>query len=694
MQVDSPNKIRNLAVVGHSDTGKTTLASSLLYASGVVNRLGKVEDGHATTDFDAEEVERGISIGLATCFTPWEGHKINLIDTPGYSIFFTETCAGMRAADAALLCVNAVSGIEVTTEKVWDYAAELELPVMIHLTKMDRERASLETLLPALRERFHRAVVPVQLPIGAEGEFRGVVDLIADKAVLFETDGNGVGKTEEIPAEVAEQAKEWRDQLTELIAETDDALLEKFFEEGSLSDDELTAGLRRAILKREIFPLTVSSSVHGIGASALLDASVALMPNPLERTPFPGTNVGGEELTVEADADGPAATLVFKTMNDPFTGKVSLLRVVRGELLADTPCWNANQEVEERVGHLIAYQGKQGKEVPKLVTGDIGGVAKLKHATSGDTLCAKDRPVKLGWIQVVEPAMAYAVEPKSKGDEEKIGEALHRLMEEDITLHVNRDEQTGEYLLSGTGQLHVEIAVSKLKRRSNVEVVLHPPKVPYRETVRAKAPGHGRHKKQSGGRGQFADCRIQIEPLKRGEEFEFVDEIFGGSIPQTYRPAVAKGIQEARQRGYLAGYPVVDFRIRLQDGQYHDVDSSEMAFKIAGSLAFKDAMSKAKATMLEPVMLVEISTSEEFMGDIMSDLSQRRGRPQGMESKNNVQVVKAMVPMAEMLNYASALRSMTQDRASFHIEFSHYDEVPKAIQEKLIAEAQREKEES
>ncbi len=692
MQVESPEKIRNLALVGHNDTGKTTLASALLYTGGVVNRLNRVEDGNTTTDFDSQEIERKISIGLAPCFVPWQGHKINLIDCPGYAIFFSETRAGVRATDAALLCVNAAAGIQVTTEKAWTLAADAGAPVMIHLTKMDRERAELEAVVEKLKSSFDRAVVPLQIPIGAEHDFEGVVDLLEGKAYSFKKDGNGKATVGEVPEAQKEAFETRRTELIEAVAETNDKLLEKFFEEGSLGQDELVSGLREAIRKRKIFPVTMSSAAHGIANSALLDSLVALMPSPVDREPFPASNVGGEALEVEPATDGATAALVFKTLSDPFTGKVSLLRVVRGELSSDTTYWNTAEETDERVGHLLAIQGKQGQEVPKLVTGDIGAVAKLKSSASGHTLCDKSAPVNLGWIQIRDAAISYAIEPKAKGDEEKIGEALARLMEEDPTLRGHRDAETGEYLLAGTGALHVEIAVAKLKQRFGVEVVLHAPKVPYRETIRKPADGHGRHKKQSGGRGQFADCSIKIEPLPKGEDFEFVDEIFGGSIPQQYRPAVHKGIEEARARGYLAGYPVVDFRVRLQDGKYHDVDSSEMAFKVAGSLAFKDAMAKAGAQLIEPVMSVEISTSDDFMGEIMSDLSQRRGKPQGMETKADAQVVKALVPMAEMLNYEPALRSMTQGRSNFHMEFSHYEEVPKSIQDKIIAEAAKAKE--
>jgi elongation factor G len=693
MQVDSPDKIRNVAVAGHNDTGKTTLVSALLYAAGVTTRLGRVEDGNAPTDFDHEEVERGISIGLGACFAPWQGHKVNLVDCPGYTIFFTETKAGMRAVDAVLLAVNPVAGIEVNTERVWSYAEELGLPVVLHLAKMDRERADFERALGGLQHRFGRGVLPLQVPIGSEGGFAGVVDLVHEQAYRYTRDGNGKAEPAAVPAELAAEVETWRGRLVEAVAETDDALMEGFFEQGTLSQADLQAGLRRAVAKRQIFPLTMSAASHGIGPSALLDVLVAHLPSAAERGAFPAANLGGEPVEVATGAGEPVSALVFKTLNDPFTGKITLFRVASGTLRADATVYNPRAEETERLGHLLLVQGKQTTAVGQLVAGDIGGVAKLKHTKTGDTLCVKDRPVRLGWITVPEPAMAFAVQPKSKGDEEKIGEAMTRLMEEDLTLRAGRDPETHEILLSGTGQLHIEIAVAKLKHRYHVEVELRQPKVPYRETIMKPADGHGRHKKQTGGRGQFADCKIKLEPLPRGSDFEFVDEIFGGAIPQNFRPAVEKGIQEARHRGYLAGYPVVDFRVRLLDGQYHDVDSSELAFKIAGSLAFKDAMASARPTLLEPIMKVEIVTGEEFMGDIMGDLSHRRGRPQGMEAQNGSQVIKALVPMAEMLNYAPALRSMTQGRASFTMEFSHYEEVPRPVQEKIIAEAQRQKQE-
>jgi elongation factor G len=693
MQVDSPDKLRNVAVAGHNDTGKTTLVSSLLYAGGVTTRMHRVEDGNTFTDFDHEEIERRISIGLAPCFVPWQQHKVNLLDCPGYGIFFTETKAGLRAADAAVLCVSGVAGVEVNTERVWGYAEEIGLPLLVNLTKMDRERADFGRTLEALHKSFGRLVLPVQIPIGQEAGFTGVVDLVGLKAYRYTRDGNGKATPTEIPAELAGEVEAHRSRLVEAVAETDDMLMEGFFESGTLSQQDLESGLRKAVAHRQIFPLTVTAGARGIGASALLDAFLALLPSPAERAAFPAKNLGGEDVALKADPAGPPAALVFKTLSDPFTGKISILRLVSGTLTSDTTLYNPRAEDSERIGHLLLLQGKQGSNVPKVVAGDIVGVAKLKNTITGDTLCSKERPVQIAWIKIAEPAMTFAVEPKSKGDEEKIGDALHRLIDEDPSLHAGRDAETHDHLLSGTGQLHIEIAVAKLKHRYHVDLILHPPKVPYRETILKPADGHGRHKKQTGGRGQFADCRIKVEPLPRGEDFAFADEIFGGAIPNNYRPAVEKGIQDARRRGYLAGYPMVDFKVRLLDGQYHDVDSSEMAFKIAGSLAFKDAMANAKPTILEPVMKVEIHTTDEFMGDIMGDLSHRRGRPQGMDAVNGAQVIKASVPMSEMLDYDRHLTAMTQGRSSFHMEFSHYEEVPRPVQEKLIAEYQKHRKE-
>ena len=692
MQVDSPEQIRNITLTGHADTGKTTVASALLFTGGVVNRMQRVEDGNTTTDFDAQEIERKNSIGLAPCFVPWRQHKINVIDAPGSGMFEVESRAAVRATDTAVLVVNAVSGVEVATERMFKFAETLDQSVLFHVNKMDRENADLDRVLEALTKHFGQNVVPLQCPIGKEHDFEGVVDLISGKAYRYSDDSAGNAKASDPPDDLADTIEEWRSKLIEGVAETDDELMERYFEEGSLSEDELRDGLRKAIVSRAIFPVTLGAAAKGVGSSTLLDAVVDYLPSPMSRGSFPATDVGGEETTITPAEDDSLSALVFKTYNDPFSGKVSLLRVVSGELASDSLNWNSRAEETEKVAQLQHLQGKQAEPTTKLVTGDIGGIAKLKHTLSGDTLCSKEKPVKLGWLDIRPPAMSFAVEPKSKGDDAKISDALHRMMEEDLGLHSGRDPQTHEVLLSGAGQLHVELAVAKLHSRFKVDVILHPPKVPYRETIRRLADGHGRHKKQTGGRGQFADCSIKIEPLRDGEDYEFVDEIFGGAIPQGFRPAVDKGIQEARQRGYLGGFPVSGFRVRLLDGQYHDVDSSEMAFKIAGSMAFKDAMGKAAPTLMEPIMAVEIRTSEDFMGDVIGDLSQRRGKTQGMEAQDDRQIIKATVPMAEMLDYAPALRSMTQGRSSFTMEMSHYEDVPKQIQEKVIAQAKKDAE--
>ncbi len=692
MQVDSSANIRNITLTGHADTGKTTLASALLYTGGVVNRMNRVEDGNTVTDFDPQEVERGNSLGLAACFVPWRKHKINFIDTPGSGMYGVEARAGVRAADTALMVINAGSGVEVTTERMWEYAASIDQPVVFLVNKLDRENTSLEMVIEGLEESFGRNIVALQLPIGSEGDFSGIIDLVSEQAYSFDKDGDGKGTAIDTPADLADRVEEWRAKLIETIAESDDDLMERYFEEGTLTADELRQGLRNAIASRDIFPVAISTALHGVGMSTLLDVCVDYLPDPTVRGTYPATDIAGEDCEVTTSEDGAAAALVFKTLHDPFSGKISIMRVVRGQMSSDSTTWNPRAEESEKLGQLLHLQGKQPSPTSQLVMGDIGAVAKLKHTISGDTLGPKERPVRLGWIEVRPPSISYAIEPKSKGDEEKINEALHKMMEEDLGLASGRDPQTGEVLLSGSGQLHVEIAIAKLAQRYKVEVILHPPKVPYRETIRRAADGHGRHKKQTGGRGQFADCKIKLEPLSSGEDFEFVDQIFGGSIPQGFRPAVEKGILESRARGYLTSFPVVDFRVRLLDGQYHDVDSSEMAFKIAGSLAFKDAMSKAAPTLLEPMMNVEIVTTEEFMGDIMGDLAQRRGRPQGMDTKGDKQIIKAVVPMAEMLDYSPALRSITQGRSRFTMEFSHYDEMPKQVQEKVIAEAKKEAE--
>src|SRR6185436_7734221 len=584
------------------------------------------------------------------------------------------------------------TGVEVTTEKVWKFAEEYELPRLVIINKLDRERASFSRTLEALQKKFGKEIVPLQIPLGEEKDFCGIIDLVAMKAYKYATDGSGKYDTTDIPADRKSEADEYREKLIEKVAEGDDTLMERFFEQGGLSQEELIDGLKREVGHHQIFPVFCTSASHNIGGHMILDAFVSLLPSAAESHPVMGKDKKGELVEIDRREQAFPSALVFKTFSDPFSGRVSVFRVYSGTLKSDTSYWNTNRDHEERVGKLQLLQGKQQIPVSELKCGDIGAVAKLKETATGDTIAAKDHQIAIKHIDYPEAAIAFAVEPKARGDEDKLGVAVARIIEEDPTIKFHRDEQTKEFLLSGQGQLHVEIIVQKLKKKYNVDVILHPPKVPYRETITKSADAHGRHKKQSGGHGQFADCKITMEPLPRGADFEFVDEIFGGSIPRQYIPAVEKGIQDARVKGYLAGFAVVDFRVRLKDGQYHDVDSSEMAFKIAGSLAFQDAMEKARPTLLEPIMHVDISVPAEFVGDLMGDLNSRRGRVEGVDAEEEMQTIKARVPLAEMLTYGSTLRSITQGRGSFHMEYSHYEEVPKQAQEKIIAEAKKAKE--
>ena len=692
MKVYSGSEIRNVAVVGHNDTGKTTLVSQLLFNAGAMTRLGRVEDGTTVTDFDPDEAERQHSISTAVAFAEWKDTKINLLDTPGFGIFVMEAKGAMRVADAAAIVVSGVTGVEVTTEKVWKFAEEYALPRVIVVNKMDRDRASFPRTLDALQKKFGKNVVPIQLPIGEEKDFAGVVDLVAMKAYVYKNDGSGKFDTTDIPADMKSDADSWREKLIEKVAEGDDTLMERFFEQGSLSQEELIDGMRREVGHHQIYPMLFASASHNIGGHPILDAFVSLLPSPDETKTVEGKDRKGETVAFDRRAEAFPGALVFKTFSDPFSGRVSLFRVFSGTVKSDTAYWNTTRDHEERVGKLQLLQGKQQIPVSELRAGDIGAVAKLKDTFTGDTIAAKDHQIQFEFLSYPEAAIAFAVEPKARGDEDKLGAAIHRIIEEDPTIRFARDEQTKEFLISGQGQLHVEIVVAKLKKKYNVDVMLHPPKVPYRETITRPADAHGRHKKQSGGHGQFADCKITVEPLPRGADFEFVDEIFGGAIPRQYIPAVEKGIQDARVKGYLAGFPMVDFRVRLKDGQYHDVDSSEMAFKIAGSLAYQQAMENARPTLLEPIMHVDISAPAEYVGDIMGDLNSRRGRVEGVDAEEDTQTIKARVPLAEMLTYGSTLRSITQGRGSFHMEYSHYEEVPKQLQEKIIAESRKSKE--
>jgi len=692
--------LRNLGIVGHGDTGKTQLVSSLLYTAGMTPRLGKVTEGNTVTDWDEEEIARKISIQTGLAFAEWapggqgEKTKINFLDTPGYSTFVNETRSSLIAADAALVVVDAVAGVQVVTEKVWDYCTEYSQPRAIVINWMDRELASFDRALESVQEAFGRAVVPLELPIGAEKQFRGVVDLLSMKALVYTPDGDGRAKIEEIPADLASAAKDAHEKLVEMVAEGDDKLMEEFFEEGTLPLEDLKKGLRLALQERRLFPVVLSSALHNIGTDAILNLIVDVFPDPAARgTASAFSEAGGKGNPVErkiADSE-PLSIFVFKTLSDPFAGRINYFKLMSGVLKNDATLTNFSRGTSERFQHVQVMQGKSGMEIPELHTGDLGAIAKLKDTVTGDSLGDKSSPIFYPVARIPEPAITFAIEPKTRADEDRIGLGIHKILEEDLALRFSRDPQTKEFLLAGSGQQHIEVVVAKLRKRFKVDVTLKPPKVPYRETIRAKADAEGKHKKQTGGHGQFGVCRVRMEPLPRGAGFEFVDDIFGGAIPKNYIPSVEKGIRAAADRGYLAGYPMVDFRAVLYDGKYHDVDSSDMAFKIAGSLAFKEAMKAARPSLLEPIMHVEVYAPDQYSGDVMGDLSSRRGRINGSEARGANVVVKALVPFAEMLSYANDLISMTQGRASYSMEFSHYDFVPNEIAEKVIAHAKAER---
>lgn len=692
MKVYESSQLRNLAVAGHGGCGKTTLVAALLYTAGATPRQGRVAEGNTVTDFDEQEVQRRVSLASAVAVAEWDkSHKLNLIDTPGQNLFIHEAALAMAAAEAALIVVDAASGVQVQTAKVWDFATVRDLPVIFVINRVDHDRADVAQTLAALRERFGRGVAPVQVPIGAQGDFKGVVDLVSGQARLYEPGGNGKSRRGEPEANLAAEVKAAREALVEQVAEGDDALMEEFFDSGALAPEHLAEGLRRAIAGRRLFPVLYTSGEENIGTDALLDFLAAFAPAPGGESEAQPATAGAAPTRRPMRDDAPLSLYVFKTIADPFAGRLSLFKVRSGVVHNDETVTNFTRSGSERLAHLSVPQGKQLLAVSELHAGDIGVVAKLRDTLTGDTLGDKAAPVQYPPPKAPEAAIHFAIEAKSRGDEDKVGAALHKMLEEDLALHFVRDEQTQEFLLGGTGQQHVEIAIAKLKQRYNVEVKLKAPKVPYRETILGKADVQGRYKKQTGGHGQFGDCKIRMEPLGRGSGFEFVNEIFGGAIPRNFIPAVEKGIVESAHRGYLAGFPVVDFRVVLYDGSYHDVDSSELAFKVAGSMAFKKAMEQARAVLLEPIMEVEVESPEEFAGDIIGDLNGRRGRIAGMEPRAGEEIIRAQVPLAEMLSYQSDLTSKTQGRGSFHMNFSHYDLVPAHIAEKIVARAQAER---
>jgi elongation factor G len=692
MKVFESDFIRNICVVGHGAAGKTSLTSGILFDSGAVNRLARVEDGNTVTDWEDEEIERKVSISCALAHCEWNKKKINILDTPGYRPFLAETQLAVRAADAALVVVDAVAGVEVQTEKVWEFCDEYSLPRIIIINKLDRDNASSERSLASLEESFGRGAVPLQIPIGSERDFQGILSVVTNKAYRYARDGSGKFQEEEVPAEYKDELTSRRDKLIEMVAEASDALMEKFFADGTLDQADMVEGLKAAILQRTVFPVFYASATLNMGIAQILDAVTELLPSPATVGKSKGIDPKTKQPVERAiSSKEPYAAYVFKTIADPFAGRISLFKLYSGVMRSDSTYNNQTKGKTEKLGPLQTPQGKTMIPVGEVHAGDFFAVTKLRETTTGDTLCDPAHPIVFANVEVPEPSITFAIEPKSRGDEDKISNALARILEEDAAIKYSRDPQTKQLLLSGSGQLHVEVTVAKLKKRYGVEVILKTPRVPYRETIRGKADVQGRHKKQTGGHGQFGDCWIKMEPLPHGSGFEFVDEIVGGSIPRNFIPAVEKGIVDSAARGFLSGNPVVDFRVTVYDGSYHPVDSSEMAFKIAGSLAFKKAMEEARPVLLEPIMNVEIYAPQEYAGALTGDLSGRRGRLQGMDIKRDIQIIKAQVPMSEMVTYSPVLTSVTGGRGTYHMEFSHYDEVPTQIAQKIIEEANKEK---
>jgi len=683
--------LRNIALVAHTGAGKTSLAEAMLYNGGSIKRLGRVEDGNTAMDFEPEELKRTSSISSGFHQYDWKKHIITLIDAPGDQNFFSDTLICQQGADGIVVVIDAVDGVKVQTEQAWEFARDFNQPCVIFINKLDRERADFLRAFKETAEIFDPKPIVLQLPMGAEADFKGVVDLISGKAYVYDDDGKG--KKSEIPADLQEQYETERENLIENIAEADDELIERYLEGEELSEDDLKAALRKGTLARTFVPVVCGSATQNIGIDLLSNLIVDAMPTPVDRGPRVGTDpASGTEVERAPDPNAPFSGFVIKTLADPYAGRLTIFRVVSGTIGADGNFYNASKETRERFNQLLTITGKEQKPASGAGPGSIVAVAKLKETLTGDTLCDENAKIVYKCVDPLPSLISFAIAAKSKGDEDKIFSSLTKLMEEDPSLKLDRLSETREILLSGMGQIHIETTVEKLKRKFNVEAVLNTPKVPYRETIKKKVRVQGRHKKQTGGHGQFGDCWIQLEPLPRGKGFEFVDAVVGGVIPRTYIPAVEKGVIEACQKGVLAGFPCVDFRVTLDDGSYHAVDSSEMAFKIAGSLAYKKAAEEAQPVLLEPIMNVTITTPEDFMGDIMGDLNGRRGRVLGMDSAGRNQVIKANVPMAEFLTYAPDLRSMTGGRGIYTMEFSHYDEVPAHIAEKIVEEVNKSKE--
>ena len=689
------DKIRNVAVIAHGGAGKTSLVEAMLFDSGSIDRLGRVDDGTTTTDSEPEEIARKITIISSPAFCNWNGSRINLVDTPGFINFLEDTRGCLRAVDGAVVIVSALSGVKAETQKIWKYASEFELPRMIFINKMDKENANFPRALDEVEKAFGKDALPLQLPIGSGESFSGIIDLLRMKAFTFD---GGKAAESEIPSGMMPEAEEYRKKLIEKIAESDDALLERYLEGGALSDEEIVKGVKEGALTKKFLPVTCGSALRNIAIPQLLDMVLLCLPSPAGMAgirPIKGTNPkDGKEIERKPLQTEPLSAYVFKTIADPFAGRLSIFRVYSGSLKADSNVLNATTGAKERIGQVFYLQGKKQVSAQTIGTGEIGVVAKLKETFTGDTLTDEAHPIVFDKVKFADPIIAYAIASKNKGDEDKVGTGLHRILEEDPTLRFQRDEETKEMLLSGMGQVHLEVTLDRLKRKFGVEVLMKTPKVPYRETIKVGTRAQGRYKKQSGGRGQYGDCWLEVEPQPRGGGYEFSDKIVGGVIPQQYRPAVEKGVVETMKDGVIAGYPLVDIKVALYDGSYHTVDSSEMAFKIAGSMALRKAVQDAKPILLEPIMKVEVTTPDDTLGAVIGDLNSKRGRVQGVEPQaGGNQKINAQVPMSEMLTYANQLTSFTSGRGMYSMEFSHYEELPSHLTQKIIADREAQKKE-
>ncbi|MBP1749090.1 MAG: translation elongation factor [Deltaproteobacteria bacterium] len=694
MKKYEPDAIRNVGIFSHGGEGKTSIVDAMLFLAGENTRLGSVDEGTSLMDYEPEEVDRKITISSALACFEWGKNKINLLDTPGDDNFISDAKQCMRVVDGAIIVVSAVSGVKVQTEKVWGYANEFGATAGVFINKMDRERADFVRTVDDIKKNFtDKTCLAVQIPIGQEENFTGVVDLLSMKAYIYKGDTSGAFDVVDIPAAEADLAQKYREQLVETAVETDDEVMERYLNGDEISPEEIEKCLKAGIAANKIVPIFCGSAARNIGINALLDNIVKLFPAPNFRNQVEGINPkNGEKMVREQSANQPFSALVFKTITDPFAGKLTMFRVYSGEVHPDMTALNVLKEEKERIGQIFYLVGKKQKPAGSASAGDIAVVAKLKDVQTGDTLCDEKSPIRYEGVTVPNPVISFSLQPKAKGDEDKLNTSLARLIEEDQTIKYSRDEQTKEFLLSGMGQVHIEVVVERMRRKFGVEVELRDPKVPYKETIKGTCKIQGKYKKQSGGKGQYGDTWLEIGPRQRGEGFEFVDKIVGGAIPRQYIPAVEKGIVEAMHQGILAGYPVIDFRVTLYDGSYHDVDSSEMAFKIAASMGFKKGLEQCKPVLLEPIMKMEVIVPDENMGDIMGDMNSRRGKIMGVETKGSNQVVKAVVPMAEVLRYAPDLRSMTGGRGTFIMEYSHYEEVPAQIADKIVDAAKREKE--